>query len=332
MADHTTPDAPATSPGDRRSDNVAPAPPAEPIFWQPGYEIGVRSVDTEHRVLFMTFNRFVQIKNRRSGNAAADYAISFLSEYLSYHFRHEEDLMRKVNYDQFTGHVAEHHRLEKCLIKLKAGLSSDKDVGDESLAMFRDWLLGHVIKEDRDIGVFLTCRERFRSGIRLASGASPDTGAGERLSQPGKGDATMGITALSARIFKRHGLNLAGRVANHLGDEFPVVVNNISQQGAMLSGVAGLFKEGLGVLKVPAITERDLPFVVMHASDVRASVCFTIGHDDQLILRKRLQSPDFGPATGGAPAGDSDGDCDAWGDDAMDGGPGGLIVADVAGL
>ena len=263
-----------------------------PIVWDKRYEIGIGSVDSEHRVLFYAYNTFISARSKGQGRLSVGYAISFLDDYLKYHFRNEEDLMARSNYDRFEAHKQDHVHLQDEFEHLKSQFAMDAEIDESLLAFFKGWILRHVVEDDRDIGVYLRSKERYRMSPDPAT-ISQDNLAGSVGPALPSVAPGYGLTNRNGRVFKRYDVKLPGIVVNQIRCENPVIVTNISLGGARISGIHGMFREAVGMLSIPSLSLPDMSFIVISAADDECTVWFTIPFEKQVALEDVLRSPGF---------------------------------------
>jgi len=261
------------------------------IVWDKKYEVGVGSIDTEHRILFMGFNTFVTARAKSDGSASVGYAVAFLEEYLGYHFRNEEALMRQVNYDRFELHQSEHRVLMRGLENIKQRSQQGREIEDDIFNLFRDWIVSHVVEEDRDIGAFLRCKARFYAQCTEEAENSDQEDVPKTFIE--RRNTVYCITNKNGRVYKRYAVNIPGIAIDHQGNRFDVTVVNLSQGGARLTGTRKLFKEAVGSLILPTTSLPELQFIVLDVKATVIGVCFTLKSDTQMLLARELMSPAF---------------------------------------
>ncbi len=260
------------------------------IVWDRMYEVGIGSIDSEHRVLFYAYNTFIKAKFKNQSRLSVGYAMSFLEDYLTYHFRNEEDLMVRSNYDRYQAHKDEHERLKNEFDHLKSQLNQDIEIDDSLLILFRDWVLKHVADDDRDIGFFLRSKERFLSSAD-ATTQNPKIAAAPNIQTHHPRILRNCITDRNGRVFARHEVSIPGIVVNQVNCENQVTITNISAGGARISGIKGMFKEAAGILSIPEFKLPDLSFIVLNVNGDECGVYFTIPVEKQVMLEKFLRSP-----------------------------------------
>jgi hemerythrin len=81
------------------------------ITWREDFEIGVASVDHEHRLLIAMINEVLGVLPEDSAQERVADLLGDIHARISAHFALEEKIMRELNYDEFDGHKSDHERL-----------------------------------------------------------------------------------------------------------------------------------------------------------------------------------------------------------------------------
>lgn len=131
-------------------------------MWKDRYSIGVELIDDQHKELFKRLSDFIQIvQNENSWNDKLDSVketLSFMKEYVVYHFNDEEEYQEEIGYPERELHKRVHADFKETIndyIKLfeKEGFSEEKI--QELSAKLMTWLIVHVGKMDRKIGEYV---------------------------------------------------------------------------------------------------------------------------------------------------------------------------------
>ena len=257
--------------------------------WRKEYEVGISSVDAEHRILFRAYNNFVMAMKEGDGPFSAGCAISFLEDYVKYHFLNEEDLMVRSEYDRYSQHILRHRELLEMTIAIKNQHVMGLDICGELMLLFNEWIFRHVVDEDCDIGTFLRCKERQPKQHSLIIYGGDCKNIGLETVKENTYSGTC-ITKQSGRTSMRYYLNIPGQIINMHGGDYPVNVLDISQSGARLTKVPGLFREATGILFVSSLPLPELSFIVVNSDERYASVVFALSTEKQLVLQKHLMT------------------------------------------
>jgi hemerythrin-like metal-binding protein len=85
--------------------------------------------------------------------------LTALVDYTHTHFQFEEDLMRRVGYEETDSHVQQHHDLVRAVAAMVDAQARGEQADAEALVVFlRDWLTGHIMGTDRVLGQALNAR------------------------------------------------------------------------------------------------------------------------------------------------------------------------------
>lgn len=130
------------------------------LDWTDVLDIGLPTLDDQHRKLISYSNSLIQAMVLGKGKDVLGTLFDELKEYTVYHFTDEERYMEEIGYP----HTEEHKLLHKLLIKrvddfrdkrLYSGL-----MPSEALDFINDWIIKHIMKEDARIGQFAKSRSK----------------------------------------------------------------------------------------------------------------------------------------------------------------------------
>lgn len=127
------------------------------LIWDNSLSVQVREIDEDHHKLVDLFN----ILNRSvMENDAQDYIDAVIEELISctiWHFRHEERLMLKHGYEGIQEHRQEHAALIKSAQNLQQRiLQGGEQVSIKDIEFLEQWLTGHILGADMDLGAYLS--------------------------------------------------------------------------------------------------------------------------------------------------------------------------------
>ena len=119
-----------------------------PMIWKPEYAIHDDRVDSQHQSLFDLFNRVCKAD---PGSVDQERLIHDLYAYAVFHFAEEEALMATEHYPK-----ADFERHRQCHTEFFAAIQRLRhEPLDSLLRFFQDWLVQHILTDDRAIGEFL---------------------------------------------------------------------------------------------------------------------------------------------------------------------------------
>ena len=103
---------------------------------------------------------YFEVEKRYKAATSTRDQIRLLEELISctaWHFRHEERLMLKYEYDAFEDHKAEHRDLIDGVRALQQKFhDADKQLTGEDFEYLSQWLTEHIVRNDMRMGFHLT--------------------------------------------------------------------------------------------------------------------------------------------------------------------------------
>jgi hemerythrin-like metal-binding protein len=120
------------------------------VTWTPAMSVGIEALDTDHKMLFGLINQLDRAIAEGSADDIVASIINGLVDYTEYHFGREEAMMRAVGFAGLDAHLAAHQTIVDTLQHLRAAYAGGFRQGIERrlLEFMRDWLTGHILKED----------------------------------------------------------------------------------------------------------------------------------------------------------------------------------------
>ncbi|MDO8932585.1 MAG: bacteriohemerythrin [Rhodocyclaceae bacterium] len=125
--------------------------------------VGIEQVDLEHRQLFEIAGRVYD--GLAAGNdaliAATRAAIAELLDYTATHFASEEALMEAAGYPGLEAHRALHRHLLRQARDMEMRAESGEQYVPVELSHFiYNWLVDHILANDRKFGEFVTAQKK----------------------------------------------------------------------------------------------------------------------------------------------------------------------------
>ncbi len=117
------------------------------IEWNNGLNLGVKSLDKEHKHLLKLINKLSLSINE---NAPKEYVNAIFDELVqtaTKHSQNEEDLLQKCDYKNLQKHTSEHLNFINKIKELKASYNNSSSADDVPAKLY-DLLLEHIISED----------------------------------------------------------------------------------------------------------------------------------------------------------------------------------------
>ena len=149
------------------------------ITWTTSLEIGVRSIDADHKHLFEFINlvEAASQRQRTSLNHNQDL-LADLKALLRAHFEREEDLMFGIDYPGVNTHLTAHATLQT---DFDAKLSEAAEVGNAACAVgfVATWLLNHMGTEDTKLADFIR-KKKAEKAEKAEAARAAKTGKGAK--------------------------------------------------------------------------------------------------------------------------------------------------------
>ncbi|MEI7579927.1 MAG: bacteriohemerythrin [bacterium] len=120
------------------------------LKWQEEYSVGVAVIDNQHKQLVSTIASMAFLLGKSHNVQKIANIFEELEQYAAVHFKTEEELFAKYNYEFAAEHIAKHNEFEAKIVELKVGFKNDSILGSFDLTDYlEDWLLNHLLTEDR---------------------------------------------------------------------------------------------------------------------------------------------------------------------------------------
>ncbi len=119
------------------------------VEWSDDFSVKVSLMDDEHKQLFDLINDLNEaMLDGQSGSKISDILDSLI-DYTKYHFGHEEEMLKKINYPHIKEQEMSHRAFVNKMIEFKNELNSGKMLLSVKMIDFlKDWLVSHIINTD----------------------------------------------------------------------------------------------------------------------------------------------------------------------------------------
>jgi diguanylate cyclase (GGDEF)-like protein/hemerythrin-like metal-binding protein len=131
------------------------------LTWKPRYACGERTIDKEHRQLFLLSNALLdQATAQGVDSGALNRAFDALLAHVVQHFADEEEILRAHGYEHLEEHAGCHKQLvERALNLRRQADESGVSVGDLVDFLVSDVVAGHMLREDWNFhGIFAAAK------------------------------------------------------------------------------------------------------------------------------------------------------------------------------
>ena len=127
------------------------------IKWREAYSVDVAQFDKEHQQLVELINRMFVIVRDKDDIATISDSVARLIDYTEFHFVSEETAMEKAGFPGLEEHRRKHASLVEEITNFQQRLLTDgQSVGVEFYQFLREWLLVHIMEEDKQYARYMT--------------------------------------------------------------------------------------------------------------------------------------------------------------------------------
>lgn len=125
--------------------------------WRADYSVGVAIFDDEHKKLIAIINSLYDALLAGVSDEILDQISGSMVEYTMLHFRHEEMYFDDWAYPDAAAHITAHGQLRQQVFayRKQIGNADSRDLAEKMLTFLRQWLIDHIIVDDRAYGEFL---------------------------------------------------------------------------------------------------------------------------------------------------------------------------------
>jgi hemerythrin-like metal-binding protein len=120
------------------------------LSWNQAYSVNEAELDNHHKKLFYLLNTvYENVMNSPEVDCVLPL-IDELSTYTGYHFSTEEQYLREKEFHEIEAHIAEHREFTNKIETIKTHYHGNNlEVAKELIIVLCEWLLRHVLKEDK---------------------------------------------------------------------------------------------------------------------------------------------------------------------------------------
>ena len=130
--------------------------PKKLVTWSNKLAVGVRVIDEQHMRLIELINQLSDAMYSGRGQNMLNKVLTVLETYALYHFDTEEKLMATHKYDESAAHKNGHELFTETVKRFRYKFDSGHVVvSTEILFFLREWIIAHIMKTDRELGLTL---------------------------------------------------------------------------------------------------------------------------------------------------------------------------------
>ncbi|MBF0124766.1 MAG: bacteriohemerythrin [Magnetococcales bacterium] len=127
--------------------------------WNTVFNIRILEMDTHHKKLVQIANAIIELLRSGEDRGSLESAFETLVDYTEHHFIAEEQLMERYGYPALRAHQEKHRLLTSQVLRYRERLNKSEDLRQHDFkGFFTDWLVKHILSEDRRYGTFLNAQ------------------------------------------------------------------------------------------------------------------------------------------------------------------------------
>ena len=120
------------------------------ITWKDEYSVNNEELDGHHKQLIFILNTLYDECLKADNDDCVGSRLDELLAYTEYHFKAEEQYMRRIQYFEVDDHVEKHNGFSFKLNEMRGiPAVSQLELTKELIVFIGKWLLHHVLEEDR---------------------------------------------------------------------------------------------------------------------------------------------------------------------------------------
>jgi hemerythrin-like metal-binding protein len=125
------------------------------IQWNDKYNVGVRTLDGQHRQLIDIINDLHEAMFKGQAKEVQAGLLQRLGQYAAEHLNTEERMLSSNGYPDFVQHKAQHDNYIAKVRELEKQVGTGKlSLGVTLLPFLKDWWTGHIMKTDQQYAPF----------------------------------------------------------------------------------------------------------------------------------------------------------------------------------
>jgi hemerythrin len=124
------------------------------IEWDNKLSTGIKSIDSEHKMLIERLNSVVEAIEKNQGEGAIAKTLDFLLDYTNYHFSNEEKFISGHGYPGLELQQKQHKEFKDSLNQIILDFQqdgADKDIAIQIKDFLFTWLIKHIMDVDRKL-------------------------------------------------------------------------------------------------------------------------------------------------------------------------------------
>tara|TARA_B100000315_G_C14455691_1_gene531303 strand:+ start:326 stop:730 length:405 start_codon:yes stop_codon:yes gene_type:complete len=131
-----------------------------PLFnWSEKFSVNVPEMDLQHKKLVNLINFFHDEQLAHADVNTLGKVLDELLNYTKFHFKEEEELMKKSGYPFYATQKSEHDELVRNVLDMrKKYYTGDTSIATDIAILLNDWLAEHIMMEDKKYGPYVNSK------------------------------------------------------------------------------------------------------------------------------------------------------------------------------
>jgi hemerythrin len=132
---------------------------AATVKWTPALSVHHDLIDQQHQELLTRIKDLIMSFGDGETEVEVNKTIDFIKKHVIAHFNTEEQLMQEHNYSDYLVHKAEHTHFIQRFGKIEKDYKANEGYFYSTLQIQEElvnWLINHITKSDKKLGLFLT--------------------------------------------------------------------------------------------------------------------------------------------------------------------------------
>ncbi len=126
----------------------------EKVHWENSYNIGIKSIDIQHKQLFDLVNKLFDLKDNVNVKEEIREILYAFSDYTIVHFKDEESYMASIGYPGLEEHKKIHQYIIESLSKIIHTPASLGIIKTKMRVVAKRILIEHIVEEDHKIALY----------------------------------------------------------------------------------------------------------------------------------------------------------------------------------
>lgn len=127
------------------------------IAWDDKFSVNVAEIDKQHKEIFKITNNLLNAIADGTGNEIVGDILGKLTDYISMHFKTEENYFDKFSYPKSFSHKEEHQTFVLKVSEFKKSFEKGREsLYVEVTNFILNWLMSHLLLSDKEYTKFFS--------------------------------------------------------------------------------------------------------------------------------------------------------------------------------